>query len=181
MLDNYTEIDRLVELVKKKDTEALWSLYDYYIPVINSTVNQVVKKYKTLEKDDLVSEAVFILQDLCMKYDKDKSYFSYFFRARFYPYLINKVKSKYIEKINVTDLDYGDTFVNDPFMDYSIHDHATLHMELEKLNEKQRQIIDLFYFKNLTQSECAVILNISQPAFNKKLQNVLKILKNNLN
>jgi RNA polymerase sigma factor (sigma-70 family) len=181
MQNNYAEIDHLVELVKNKDKDALWLLYDYYKPVINSTVNQISLKYKTIDKEDLISESIFILQDLCVKYEKDKSYFSYFFSTRIQPYLISKIKSKYLEKIQVTDLDYADTLETDHDLNFTINDFTYLHIEIEKLSEKQQQILDLFYFKNLTQAECAVILNVSQPAFNKKLQKVLKILKNNLN
>ena len=180
MKDNYSEIDCLVEKVKNKDSAALWSLYDYYKPVINSTVNQVTSKYKSIDKEDLISESIFILQDLCLKYDKNKSYFSYFFSTRLHPYLVSKIKSKYLEKIQVTDLDYADTLENNPNLNFSINDHTLLHIEIEKLSEKHQQIIDLFYFKNLTQAECAVILKITQPAFNKKLQKILKELKNNL-
>ena len=53
-------------------------------------------------------------------------------------------------------------------------------MEIENLPEKMQQILDLFYFKGLNQTECAIILKISQPAFNKKLQKTLKLLKENL-
>lgn len=180
MQDNYTEIDDLVEQVKNKNSEALWKLFDYYKPVIHLASNQVNKKYPSVEKEDLLSESVFILQDLCNKFDKDKSYFSYFFSTRLQPYLVSKVKSKYLEKINVVDLDQADNFEYYDNLNFTINDHTNLHMEIENLPEKMQQILDLFYFKGLNQTECAIILKISQPAFNKKLQKTLKLLKENL-
>jgi RNA polymerase sigma-70 factor (ECF subfamily) len=177
--DDYLHIDTLVEKVQNKDTDALWELYDFYTPVINSCVSKLNKKYPNVDKEDLVSESIFVLKDLCQKYDKNKSYFSYFFDTRLQPYLIAKIKSKYIEKINIVSLNDSESYEPYEESDF-IEQNAFIHEELEKLPPKMQQIIDLFYFKNLTQSECAVILKISQPAFNKKLHAVLDILRKNI-
>ena len=74
--DDYTHIDSLVERVRENNSDALWELFDFYKPVINSCVRIVHSRYKSVEKDDLLSECIFILKDLCQKYDRDKSYFS---------------------------------------------------------------------------------------------------------
>jgi RNA polymerase sigma factor (sigma-70 family) len=180
LLNDYTQIDKLVEQVKQKNTDALWKLYDYYKPIINFTSNKIHQKYPTIEYSDLHSECIFILQDLCIKYDKEKCYFSYYFNARLMPYLVSKVKSKYLEKVNVTCLDDMTKSEMQDDINFKIEDYTFLHIEIEKLPVKMQEIIDLFYFKNLTQSECAKILKISQPAFNKKLSKVLSVLRKNI-
>ena len=179
-LNNFSEIDALVECVKNNDNPALWKLFDYYEPIVNSTITNVHKKYKTVPKEDLYSECVFILKDLCFKYDKEKSYFSYYLSTRLQPYLISKVKSNYLNKIDMTSLSTCDKedLINE--IDFDVNDSSYLTEEINKLPEKLQKAINLFYFEGLNQSECAIILKISQPAFSKQLKKALEILKKNI-
>lgn len=49
---------------------------------------------------------------------------------------------------------------------------------LDHLSDKERELIDLLYFCDLTQEEVAKILNVSQQYISKQNQNILKKLKN---
>ena len=181
-LDDYNNINLLVDKVKKNDSDALWQLFDYYQPVINIYVNNTHSKYKNIEKDDLKSECIFILKHLCEKYDKNKSYFSYYLNTRLQPYLISKVKSKYLEKIDIVSLNNIDEseLIDDYFnMDLEKEEYSILDNKINALPEIYKKAIDLFYFQELTQIQCSVILKISQPAFNKRLKKALKLLKEN--
>jgi RNA polymerase sigma factor (sigma-70 family) len=179
MLHNdYLEIDILVEKVKWHDTDALWVLYDYYKPIIFSYCKELSAKYSFICSEDLQSECVFILKDLCEKYDKDKSYFSYYLTTRLKPYLVSKIKSSYLEKIPTVKLYEIEALSYE--IEFEFENYSQLNNALEKLSEQHRKVVDLFYFQNLTQSECALILGISQPAFNKKLKKILDILKKEL-
>lgn len=178
LFDDYLEIDILVEKVKLQDSDALWCLYDFYKPIIISYCKDLSRQYKTVSAEDLQSESIFILKDLCEKYDKDKSYFSYFLNTRLKPYLVAKIKSTYLDKIKTTQLSKAENLSYD--IEFEIDNYSDLHEAIDKLTEKNKKIIDLFYFQNLTQSECATVLGISQPAFSKKLKKVLDILKKEL-
>lgn len=180
MLSNdYVHIDYLVEKVKQNDSEALSELYDFYRPIISATASRVCNRYKSVEKDDLMSESIFILKELCEKYDKNKSFFSYFLETRIQSYMIAKVKSKYTQNVTIVPLDEHDFY--EPCENCSIfEEHTELREEIDNLPEKLQQIIDLIYFKQFTQSECAVILNVSQAAVSKRLNKAIKILKENL-
>jgi RNA polymerase sigma factor (sigma-70 family) len=181
--DDYLNIDDLVDKVKSGDKESFWELIDYYQPIIQSCANQVHNKYKTIEAEDLKTECIFIIEHLCKKYDKNKSYFSYFLNTRLQPYLISKVKSKYLEKVDVVSLNSIDesTLQDSSFdLDEMLINNSKIHEGVESLPVKNKQVIDLFYFKNLTQLECATILNISQPAFNKRLKKSLNLLKDKI-
>jgi len=173
---NYAHIDLLVMQAREGNNQALWELFDYYQPIILNTIKKINKTYPMVEKDDLYSESAFVLKELCSKYDKDKSYFTYFLETRLMPYLISKTKSKYVNKDNSISIENIDDSYYIEY-DFNINDYSEIHLEIEKLNEKDRKIIDLFYFKNLTQTECAVVLNISQAAFSKKLSKILDSLK----
>jgi len=179
MLNNdYLEIDILVDKVKLNDSNALWALYDFYKPVVYSCCKELSKKYPSVNGEDLKSDSIFILKDLCEKYDKNKSYFSYFLSTRLKPYLVAKIKSTYLDKIPTTKLSDAECYSYD--IDFDIENYSELHTAIENLSEKNKKVIDLFYFQNLTQSECATILGISQPAFNKKLKKILELLKKEL-
>ena len=177
--NDYIHIDSLVNKVKDNNTDALWELFDFYQPIIRSCVSKVNKKYKTIQKEDLISECAFILKDLCNKYDQDKSYFSYYFNTRLQPYLIAKIKSKYLEKNTVISLSTIEEYEHLDQIEI-LEESTILDEAIKGLPDNLKQIIDLFYFKNLTQSECAVILNISQPAFSKKLKTALAKIKKNI-
>lgn len=178
--EEYKHIDDLVEQTRNGNSEAFEMLLDYYAPIIKSTVGTVANKYVSMLREDLFSECVLILHELCMKYDKDKSYFSYYLSNRLKPYLVSKVKSKYIDKIPTVSLSVCDKLEIGEVINLSVGDHAHLQMEIEKLPDNLRQAIFLFYFEDLTQKECADAIGISQPAFNKRLKKALGILKNTL-
>jgi len=172
---DFAYIDSLVEKVKIGESEPLFELFEYYKPLINFSINQLRKRYSSIEKDDLMTDSIFILKDLCIKYDKDKCYFTYFLETRFKPYLLSKIKSQYISKIDIISLDEVEESL---FLDEKIiTDFDPIHEALEQLSPDQKQVIDLFFFCNLTQQECAEILEISQPAFSKKLKKILNQIK----
>ena len=48
---------------------------------------------------------------------------------------------------------------------------------LDHLSDKERELIELLYFRDLTQEEVAKLLNVSQQSISKQNQNILKKLK----
>lgn len=52
-----------------------------------------------------------------------------------------------------------------------------LHIALTNLDKKEKEIIDLLFFKKLTEREVAEIKGISQPMIHRKKQRILKKLK----
>ncbi len=179
-LNDYANIDVLVEKAKHGDNESFWNIFEFYTPVINSVISNVCEKYHTISRDDLFSECVFIVKDLCEKYDKDKSYFSYYLNTRLQPYLVAKIKSTYINSISILSLHSCDKDDLIEEIKIEFEDYSYLKDEIDKLPLRLKRAINLFYFDGLTQSECAVILKISQPAFSKQLSKALKILRENI-
>ena len=178
--DDYLNIDLLVERVKSGSDEALWELFDYYKPIILSCATQVCNNYRIIEKEDLISECAFILKYLCEKYDKNKSYFSYYISTRLQPYLISKVKSKYLDKVDIISLhSVPESEIQDTLfmIDSSLEDNTDLHFKIGDLPDNLKRAIEMFYFDGLTQVQCAAILKISQPAFSKRIKRALNILK----
>jgi RNA polymerase sigma factor (sigma-70 family) len=48
---------------------------------------------------------------------------------------------------------------------------------LEKLNEKQREAVELYFFEELSQEEAARKIGITQASFSKRLDRALTTLK----
>ncbi|AFK86908.1 MULTISPECIES: RNA polymerase sporulation sigma factor SigF [Thermoanaerobacterium] len=64
--------------------------------------------------------------------------------------------------------------------EYEIEDRLALRMVLKNLNSRERQIIVLRYFKDMTQTEVSKILGISQVQVSRIEKKVLKKLKEQL-
>lgn len=176
MLNNdYSYIDSLVEKIKSNDLDSFWELFSFYEPMVLSCVKDVALKYKTVESDDLYSESIFVVKNLCYKYDPTKSNFTFFLGSRIQPYLIAEVKKKYVAKIHEVHWDSCESeLIQSP---ESLEDTLFVKGLLAHLSDKEREVIDMFYFQRLTQVQCAKILNITQPAFNQKLKKILSILR----
>ena len=64
--DKYTYINDLVTKAKKDDRKALFQLYDFYKPLILSSIKRCLIKEPKLKthKEDLIFDAIFVLEDL---------------------------------------------------------------------------------------------------------------------
>lgn len=163
------EIEALVSSVKSDDNKALWQIYDFYKPLILKTCSIVKDAFPTVDRDDLISESVFVVKSLCLSYDPEKGYFPAFMCSRFRAYLISKVKSTYLMKEStfseitgiIDEMDSSHVVIDDWHLDI---DHA-----LESLKENERQAIEMHYFGGLNYTECAKEIGISRPAFKKRL------------
>ncbi len=55
---------------------------------------------------------------------------------------------------------------------------SKLHAAIEQLSERDRQIVQLYFFESKTQQEIADVLGVSQQAVQKRLDKVLGRIKN---
>lgn len=181
-MDNtYTHINFLVNQIKFGENNALWELIDFYNPIIEYSVKKVKERYTHLDIDDIRSESYLVFKDLCEKFDEEKSFFSYYINTRLLPYLISKIKSKYIHPHEIYSIDELDQIIYYNHSETIFENYNELEDAIKTLSEDDQKLIDLIYNKNLTQAECAIIIKTTQPAVNKRikkiLQNLRKILK----
>ena len=82
--EHYIYINELVKKIKEDDSSALIELYNFYKPLIFSSISRCVNKDKSLVtfKEDLAHESIFALQKLSKNYDPSLSYFSYYLSTR---------------------------------------------------------------------------------------------------
>jgi RNA polymerase sigma factor (sigma-70 family) len=174
--DHYVYINSLVNKIKEEDNEALHELFFFYRPLILSAIRRCCNKEKSLysHRDDLNNESIFVLKNLVEKYDSDLSYFSYYLSTRIDHALLAHFKVTFLSKIETRD--YSEVYHNyDPFD--RIMNEIVIGEALEKLNEKQKEAITLYFFEELSQEEAALKAGITQASFSKRLDRALKTLK----
>ena len=120
------------------------------------------------------NESLFVLKMLVEKYDKDLSYFSYYLSTRIDHALLAHFKSVFLSKFE--ERDFEDVHSSyDPFD--KILSEIVIGTALEKLNEKQREAVELYFFEELSQEEAAEKIGITQASFSKRLDRALTTLK----
>ena len=174
--EHYVYINSLVDNIKDGQNKYLHELFAFYKPLILSAIRRCCNKEKALysHKEDLINESLFVLKMLVEKYDKDLSYFSYYLSTRIDHALLAHFKSVFLSKFE--ERDYEDVHSSyDPFD--KILNEIMIGNALEKLNEKQREAVELYFFEELSQEEAAQKIGITQASFSKRLDRALTTLR----
>jgi RNA polymerase sigma factor (sigma-70 family) len=174
--EHYVYINSLVDNIKDGQNKYLHELFAFYKPLILSAIRRCCNKEKALysHREDLINESLFVLKMLVEKYDKDLSYFSYYLSTRIDHALLAHFKSIFLSKFE--ERDYEDVHSSyDPFD--KILNEIMIGNALEKLNEKQREAVELYFFEELSQEEAAQKIGITQASFSKRLDRALTTLR----
>jgi len=175
--DKYQHINVLIEKIKNKNTEALSELFDFYKPLILSSIKRCIAKEPKLSeyREDMLQESFFVLEKLVNDYDPDLTYFSYFISTRIDINLFRKCQHL-IESNEIVDMsEKYEAIDSDPFN--RLETKIVLDDAIDLLNEKQKEAIQLYFFENLDQNKAAERLGIKQAAFSKRLTRALENLK----
>ena len=178
--DKYTYINDLVTKAKKDDRKALFQVYDFYKPLILSSIKRCLIKEPKLKthKEDLIFDAIFVLEKIVNQYNPDLTYFSYFVSTRIDINLFRYLQDKYEFDESIEDHISELNQCVDPFN--KIDNIIMIHGALEKMPVEVREALGMYFFDNLDQKECASILGISQSAFSKRLSKALSLMKTEL-
>ena len=174
--EHYIYINTLVDKIKSGDNDSLFELFSFYKPLILSAIRRCCNKEKALysHRDDLNNESIFVLKTLVEKYDKELSYFSYYLSTRIDHALLAHFKTVFLSKLETKDSeDIYDSY--DPF-DKMLNE-IVIRNALDKLNEKQKEAVELYFFEELSQEEAAQKVGITQASFSQRLDRALKSLK----
>lgn len=174
---NYDEINKLLYKYKAGNESALFELYEFYKPLFISSVKRIIQKEKRLisHREDLLSDCIFVLSKLIDQYDPSLSYFSYFLSTRIDINLFRFATDKYFPKEEVCEDDHFPEEYDDPFN--KIENIICIHQAMDKLDEKSREVIEVYFFDGLDQKQCAKTLGITQGAFSKRLAKALTQMK----
>lgn len=177
MSDNYKKINELIAQYKNGDIDVIFDLYEFYRPLLTASVKRCLIKDKKLatHKEDIVEDCFFVFEKLLNQYDESLSYFSYYLSTRIDINLFRYVTDKY-KPLESLDDNIVAKFQNyDPFN--TIDNVISIQSALVKLNIKQREAVELYFFDGMEQSEAAEFLGITQSSFSKRLQRALLKLK----
>lgn len=178
--DKYVYINELVGKAKDDDKQALFELYDFYKPLILSSIKRCIYKEPKLNlyREDLLLDAIFVLQKIVQQYNPSLTYFSYFVSTRIDITLFRYLQNKYeIYEFIEEQKNYQEK-QEDPFN--KINNIIVIQQALEKLPNQYKEVLEMYFFEDLDQNECALRLNISQSAFSKRLKKALSLMKTEL-
>jgi len=149
------------------------NLLDYYRPLIKSTISKIypiVKNHMLLE--DLGQEADILFVELLKKYNPELSNFGYYIKLNFFRNLLSRTRTTQIiaSEISESIMDPGNPFDRINFSN-------DLNNALLQIPEKQKLAVTLYYFKEMSQEDCAIFMRITQSAFSKLLERSAKNLK----
>jgi len=176
--DKYEIINDLIKEYKEKKNQALlFELLDFYKPLFLSSVKRCIQKDNRLSRhrEDFSQEFIFVLKKLVDNYDPDLSYFSYYLSTRIDINLFRYLTDKYFCKEELIEEHNFEEKHEDPFN--NINTVITLHEAVNQLNEKNREVIQIYFFEEFDQKEAAEKLQITQGAFSKRLSKALEQLR----
>ena len=176
--NNYDEINKLLYKYKAGNDTALFDLYEFYKPLFISSIRRIIQKdHRFLpHREDMLSDCIFVLRKLIEQYDPTLSYFSYFLSTRIDINLFRYISDKYFPKEELSeDIDFSEE-TQDPFN--KIETIISIHQGIAKLSQKNKEVIEIYFFEQLDQKEAANKLSITQGTFSKRLTKALEELKN---
>ncbi|MEO6232997.1 MAG: sigma-70 family RNA polymerase sigma factor [Ferruginibacter sp.] len=158
VIKRYSE-DELVLLLQKRDQEAFSYLYDNYAPALNGVIFRLVED-KTLS-EDILQEAFLKIWNNFSSYDNSK--------GRLFTWMMNLTRNLTIDTLRSkgykkqTKISGDENSVNnlqDTNSGVEKFDTLGIRKQLENLKPDQRLVIDLAYFKGLTQDEISKEIGI---------------------
>ena len=176
--DKYQVINDLIKEYKAKKNQAvLFQILDFYKPLFLSSVKRCIQKDSRLSRhrEDFSQDFIFVLTKLVDNYDPDLSYFSYYLSTRIDINLFRYLTEKYFHKEELIEDHFIEEKCEDPFN--KIDNVICLHQAFQQLNEKNKEVIQVYFFDGLDQKECAETLGITQGAFSKRLSKALEQMK----
>ena len=167
------DLKNTIILASEGNEEEIDNLRKYYLPLIKSTVNKVypiVKNYMVIE--DLSQEADILFVELLRNYDSKLSNFGYYIKLNFFRNLLSRTKSNQIIASEISDSVMDPTNLFD-----RINFSYDFNKAVVKIPERQQLAIKLYYFKEMSQADCAIFMRITQSAFSKLLIKAINNLK----
>lgn len=158
VVQKYSE-DELVLLLQRQDRQAFEYLYDNYAPALNGVIFRLVEDKPLSE--DILQEAFLKIWNNFSSYDKSK--------GRLFTWMMNLTRNLTIDTLRSkgykkqTKISGDENSVNnlqDTNSGADKFDAMGIRKQLANLKADQRVVIDLAYFKGLTQDEIAKEIGI---------------------
>ena len=167
----YSE-QELVLSLKQKDETAFSYLYDNYSAALNGVIYAMIGDVTLTE--DILQEAFLKIWKNIDAYDETKGKLYTWMRRLTHNLTLDNLKSnqhKYQQKVVRDEMAVVNIQVNNSVMGKL--DSQDFRRKLERLDPKQRQIIDLSYYQGFTQEEIAIKLEIPVGTVKTKIRSAI--------
>lgn len=156
-------------------------IVDSYMPLLIS----MARKFPSNDYDEDIDETRMILIECITAYDDSKGTFGNFLKNQLRYHYLDRSKKKTFQSLDDFDQNGNpivDTIADDfDFEATILENYKDLYLALSKLSEKDRKIIRLKYWEDLSNKEIGEILDISAKTVSnrhslslKKLQDLMK-------
>lgn len=158
VIKRYNE-DELVLLLQKRDQDAFSYLYDNYAPALNGVIFRLVED-KSLS-EDILQEAFLKIWNNFSSYDNSKGRLFTWMMNLTRNLTIDTLRSKgYKKQSKISGDENSVNNLQDTSSGIEKFDTLGIRKQLENLKPDQRLVIDLAYFKGLTQDEISKEIGI---------------------
>lgn len=152
-------------------------IIDSYMPLLVS----MARKFPSFDYDEEIDETRMILVECIPIYDESKGTFGNFLKNQIRYHYLDRAKKQNPQSLDDFDQDGNpivDTIPDDfNFEDTILENYKDLYLAISKLSEKDREIIRLKYWEELTNKEIGEILHISPKTVSNRHSLSLKKLK----
>ena len=152
-------------------------IIDSYMPLLIS----MARKFPSNDYDEDIDETRMILIECIPTYDDSKGTFGNFLKNQLRYHYLDRSKKKTSQSLDDFDQN-GNSIVDTISDDYDfesaiIENYKDLYLAISKLSEKDREIIRLKYWEELSNKEIGEILHISPKTVSNRHSLSLKNLK----
>lgn len=168
--------DLMVALLTKGDTLAFGKLYDSYSGALFTIIKKIIED-ETLAQD-VLQDAFVKIWEKRSQYDNSK--------GRLFTWMLNVARNTAIDALRNKHIKYASKIqnlednvgkINRQASISSSEDLIGMNEMVESLNDDQRLIIDLSYFKGYTQEEVAKELDIPLGTVKTRTRSALQLLR----
>jgi RNA polymerase sigma factor (sigma-70 family) len=184
---HYKTINDLVIRVREGDGAALAELRQFYLPLLIAALRRCVTREPRIAnfRDDIEGELLLILRDIVHQYDPALSYFSYYLSTRIDYAIMARARKllhqnssgQGIEEIKFSEMpsSWEPVDQEDPFG--RIEQELAVQAAIDQLSNAHREVIELYFFQDMTQETAAAQLGITQASFSRRMGRALAQLK----
>ncbi len=169
----------IAQRLKQRDTNAMAELYDKYGGLLYSVILRSVSNQATAE--DLVQETFLRIWNRIHTFDLE--------RGRLEGWIITIARNRAIDYLrslrsqpgesstSLEDLEHSGLFVTRETEADRLTRRKAVGAALEKLNEEQREVLELTHFQGLTQTEIAEQMHKPLGTVKSLVRSALKVLR----
>ncbi len=165
-MDENLQIERL----REGDKNALYSLYDRYSGALFGVVLRMCRDRGMAE--DLLQEIFLTIWEKIDQFDPSK--------GKFYTWAYRIARNKTLNALRKSDplIQKEDLSVyKDIEAKKEVQEFDTLYMEIDKLEEHHKKVIELIYFKGLTHREAHKVMDVPLGTFKSYVRQALNRLR----